>query len=123
MWNEIESGFVNGQGQSYEEGSSEISNPLSQPYDENIPDEEFSKDFPTTAYGKKKIDLLDLGDGKRQFILEDDVFIKMLDLETNSSTPHYSTITCDWAELFLGKDGMPQQSPLGKFPRFMHLVM
>ena len=113
---EIESGFVNGQGQIYEGGSSKRSNPLRQPDDENITDEEFSKDFPTTAYGKK-IDLLDLGDGRRQFILEDDVFIKMLDLETNSSTPHYSTITCDWAELFLGKDGNAAAESFGQISK------
>ena len=115
---EIESGFVNGQGQShsYEDGTSKRSNPRRQPYDENITDEEFSKDFPTTAYGKK-IDLLDLGDGRRQFILKDEVFIKMLDLETNSSTPHYSTITCDWAELFLGKDGNATAESFGQISK------
>jgi hypothetical protein len=113
---EIESGFVNGQGQYYEEGSSKRSNPLRQPNDENITDEEFSKDFPTTAYGKK-IDLLDLGDGRRKFILEGDVFIEMLDLETNSSIPHYSTISCDWAELLLGKDGNTTAESFGQISK------
>ena len=114
---EIESGFVNGQGsQSYEDGPSKRSNPLRQPYDENITDEEFSKDFPTTAYGKK-IDLLDLGDGRRKFILDGDVFIKMLDLETNSSIPHYSTISCDWAELVLGKDGNTTAESFGQISK------
>jgi len=100
---EIESGFVNGVGQSHGEASNLMSNSPEPFSDGNQTDQGFSKDFPTTAYGKK-IDLLDLGDGTRQFILENDVLIKMLDLETNSSVPHYSTITCDWAELFLGKD-------------------
>ena len=113
---EIESGFVSGQGQSYEEGSSKRRNPLTQPYDENITEDELPKNFPTTAYGKK-IDLIDLGDGRRKFILEGDVFIKMLDLETNSSTPNYSTISCDFAELLIGKEDNATEKSFGQISK------
>jgi hypothetical protein len=112
----IESGFVNGSGQGPSPGSRIRGNPLIQSSDKNITDEEFSKDFPTTAYGKK-IELLDLGDGRRQFILEGDVFIKMLDLENNSSVPYYSTISCDWAELLLGKDGNTSSESFGQISK------
>ena len=112
----IESGFVNGQGQGTGDRSTRKRNPHTQPYDENISDEEFSKDFPTTAYGKK-IDLLDLGDGRRKFILEGDVFIKMLDLETNSTLPHYSTISCEWAELLIGKEDNTTEESFGQISK------
>ena len=95
---EVESGFVNGA------GSSKANTSLSaNDFASVASDDSFSQEFPTTAYGKK-IELLDLGEGKRKFTLEHDVFIRMLDLETNTTTPQYSTINCDWAELFLGKD-------------------
>ncbi len=72
----------------------------------------FSKDFPTTAYGRK-IDIFDLGDGRRRFLLQTDVFIEMQDIESNGSDPQVSTISCDWAELFLGSDGNSSTNSFG----------
>jgi len=70
----------------------------------NDTEPEFSKDFPTTAYGDK-IYLDDLGDGKKRFLLQKDVLIKMKDLESNTSEEGFTTISCDWAEILIGKDG------------------
>jgi len=74
---------------------------------------EFSKEYPTTAFGNK-IFLDDLGDGKRRFILIEDVYIKMMDLDSNSSMHQFSTITCDWAEIFLGKENNSTFESFGK---------
>ena len=69
----------------------------------SLDEPKLSKDFPTTAYGKKIV-IDDLGGGKRRFLLKDDVFIKMKDTESNSSEVEFSTILCDSAEIFMGKD-------------------
>ena len=76
----------------------------------------FSKDFPTTAYGEK-IDIFDLGDGRRRFLLQTDVFIEMQDMESNGSAPQVSTISCDWAELFLGSDGNSSTNLFGRISK------
>lgn len=78
---------------------------------------QFSKDFPTTAYGRR-IDLYDLGDGRRRIVLENDVFINIKDLETNSTEGKSSTISCDWAEIFIGKD---QNKSLDSFGRISEI--
>jgi len=74
-----------------------------------------SKDFPTTAYGKR-IEIFDLGDGRKRFLLQNDVFIEMYDIESNESKR--STITCDRAELFLGVGG---KSKTNFFGRISHI--
>ena len=110
---EIESGFVNGVGQAHEHGPIDKSNRADQSSNHNLMEEEFSKDFPTVAYGGK-IELLDLGEGRRKFVLENDVFIRMADYEGNSSKSDYSTISCDWAELFLGNDVNSTEDSFGQ---------
>ena len=64
---------------------------------------EFSQEFPTTAYGEE-IHIYDLGGGKKRFLLQKNVFIRMEDTESNCSTPEYSTINCERAEILLGPD-------------------
>lgn len=92
-------GKANGVGASNPSSNTEENNSV---YKDREPD--FSKDFPTTAYGDK-IYLDDLGDGKKRFLLEKDVLIKMKDLESNTSETGFTTISCDWAEILIGKDG------------------
>ena len=74
---------------------------------------EFSKNFPTTALGDK-IDLFDLGNGKRKVLLQSNVFIKMVDTEANTNVEKFSTMTCDWAEIYLGKDAKKTADSFGK---------
>ena len=76
----------------------------------------FSKDFPTTAYGRK-IYIFDLGGGRRRFLLQKDVLIEMQEMESNSSDPQVSTITCEWAELFLGSDGNSSSNLFGRISK------
>ena len=64
---------------------------------------EFSEEFPTIAYGEE-IHIYDLGGGKKRFLLQKNVFIRMEDTESNCSTPEYSTINCGRAEILLGPD-------------------
>lgn len=80
----------------------------------------FSKDFPTTAYGQK-IDIFDLGNGRRRFLLQTDVFIEMQGIEANGSDSQVSTISCDWAELFLGFDGNSSTDLFGRISK-IHAV-
>lgn len=74
---------------------------------------EFSKNFPTTALGDK-IDLFDLGNGNRKVILQNNVFIKMVDTETNATVDNFSTMTSDWAEIYLGNDANKTSDSFGK---------
>ena len=105
----VDSGFVTGAGQfaqSKKPGNSVNTNTPDSNYD-------FSKDFPTTAWGEK-IDIFDHGDGKRRILLENDVFIKMVDTENNSTEEKFSTISCEWAEIYLGKDSNGSADSFGK---------
>ena len=94
----VDDGFFNEVSEIVETSSRNTSDQLAP---EEIDEIDFSKEFPTTAFAKL-IEILDLGDGKRRILLEDDVQIKIEDLETNSSIQQYSTIVCNWAEIILG---------------------
>ncbi len=105
----VDSGFVTGSGQfaqSKKQDNSVSTNTQDSNYD-------FSKDFPTTAWSEK-IDIFDHGDGKRRILLQDNVFIKILDTETNSTEENFSTISCGWAEIYLGEDSNGSTDSFGK---------
>ena len=52
-----------------------------------------------------------------QFLLQTDVLIEMQDMESNGSDPIISTISCDWAELFLGSDGNSSTNLFGSISK------
>lgn len=106
----VDAGFVRGKSQNISKASMDARPEIMHG---TMEDSEFSHEFPTTAYGEQ-IYIFDLGEGKKRFLLQKNVFIRMEDTESNSSEPNFSTIHCEWAEILLGKDEDTSTDAFGK---------